>query len=203
MVSFAPRLIPIILSSVAHPIASIRSAANETNYNLYNVIQSLPVPAATSPTSFSNVAQGKQPEPPTPTPTSRERNIPSSPPLAGVPFPTAAQPPPPTRIPSLAQALIIAQAPVSNLSAQFEQAKSDGTGEQSQVDTIGHSVFNIGAMVNALTLQFLNEQEETRVAALEWLLMLHRKAPKKVRLFFSPLQNAISNSDFFGGKDFG
>lgn len=35
------------------------------------------------------------------------------------------------------------------------------------------------AMVNALTLHFLNEQEQTREAALEWLIMLHRKAPTK------------------------
>ena len=39
------------------------------------------------------------------------------------------------------------------------------------------------AAVNALTLQFLNEHEATRVAALSWLLMLHRKAPKKVLAF--------------------
>lgn len=36
------------------------------------------------------------------------------------------------------------------------------------------------AMVNALTLHFLDEKEETRVAALDWLIMLHRKVPKKI-----------------------
>lgn len=36
------------------------------------------------------------------------------------------------------------------------------------------------ASVNALTLQFLNESEATRVAALSWLLMLQRRAPRKV-----------------------
>ncbi|KAF1984426.1 vacuole morphology and inheritance protein [Aulographum hederae CBS 113979] len=36
------------------------------------------------------------------------------------------------------------------------------------------------AAVNALTLQFLNEHEATRVAALAWLIMLHRKAPRKL-----------------------
>ncbi|KAK8153127.1 vacuolar protein 14 C-terminal Fig4p binding-domain-containing protein [Phyllosticta citrichinensis] len=34
--------------------------------------------------------------------------------------------------------------------------------------------------VNALTLQFLNEHEATRVAALSWLIMLHKKAPRKI-----------------------
>lgn len=36
------------------------------------------------------------------------------------------------------------------------------------------------AAVGALTLHFLNEHEAARVAALAWLIMLHRKAPKKV-----------------------
>lgn len=36
------------------------------------------------------------------------------------------------------------------------------------------------ATVNVLTIQFLSEHEQTRVAALKWLIMLHQKAPKKV-----------------------
>ncbi|KAJ5138347.1 uncharacterized protein N7515_003195 [Penicillium bovifimosum] len=39
------------------------------------------------------------------------------------------------------------------------------------------------AAVNSLTLQFLNENEATRVAALVWLIMLHRKTPRKVVAF--------------------
>ncbi|OLL21855.1 Protein VAC14 [Neolecta irregularis DAH-3] len=40
--------------------------------------------------------------------------------------------------------------------------------------------FDYPATVNALTLQLLNENERTRVAALDWLIMLHKKAPKKI-----------------------
>ena len=40
--------------------------------------------------------------------------------------------------------------------------------------------FDYQATVNALTIQFLSEHEETRVAALKWLIMLHQKAPKKI-----------------------
>ena len=36
------------------------------------------------------------------------------------------------------------------------------------------------AAVNSLTLQFLNEHEASRVAALTWLIMLHRKSPRKI-----------------------
>jgi hypothetical protein len=40
--------------------------------------------------------------------------------------------------------------------------------------------FDYYATVNSLTLQFLNEHEETRVAAFDWLIMLHKKAPNRV-----------------------
>jgi vacuole morphology and inheritance protein 14 len=39
------------------------------------------------------------------------------------------------------------------------------------------------AAVNSLTLLFLNDHEATRVAALTWLIMLQRKAPRKVMAF--------------------
>ncbi|KAK3941184.1 vacuolar protein 14 C-terminal Fig4p binding-domain-containing protein [Diplogelasinospora grovesii] len=39
------------------------------------------------------------------------------------------------------------------------------------------------AAVSSLTLLFLNDHEATRVAALTWLIMLHRKAPRKVLAF--------------------
>ena len=42
------------------------------------------------------------------------------------------------------------------------------------------SDLDYGAAVGTLTLHFLNEHEATRVAALAWLIMLHRKAPRKV-----------------------
>ncbi|KAL2814849.1 vacuolar protein 14 C-terminal Fig4p binding-domain-containing protein [Aspergillus cavernicola] len=55
-----------------------------------------------------------------------------------------------------------------------------------------------GSAVSSLTLQFLNEHEVTRVAALSWLLMLHRKAPKKVAAFndgiFPALLKTLSDS---------
>lgn len=41
--------------------------------------------------------------------------------------------------------------------------------------------FDIRETVNVLTLQFVSEHEETRIAALEWLSMLHQKAPSEVR----------------------
>ncbi|QIW96536.1 hypothetical protein AMS68_002054 [Peltaster fructicola] len=40
--------------------------------------------------------------------------------------------------------------------------------------------FDYEAAVNSLTLQFLHEHEATRVAALAWLINLHRKSPRKI-----------------------
>ncbi|KAJ3982058.1 vacuolar protein 14 C-terminal Fig4p binding-domain-containing protein [Lentinula detonsa] len=64
---------------------------------------------------------------------------------------------------------------------------------QSPVSVVSHSnqnlqasiteepdIFDYQATVNELTIQFLSEFEETRVAALKWLIMLHQKAPRKI-----------------------
>jgi vacuole morphology and inheritance protein 14 len=44
--------------------------------------------------------------------------------------------------------------------------------------------FDYQDTVNALTIQFLSEHEQTRAAALKWLIIMHhQKASKKVRHF--------------------
>jgi vacuole morphology and inheritance protein 14 len=68
--------------------------------------------------------------------------------------------------------------PVS--SASLPIAASIVNGQQSEEN----DPFDYQATVNELTVQFLSEFEETRVAALKWLIMLHQKAPKKVCKFF-------------------
>lgn len=68
-------------------------------------------------------------------------------------------------------------------------SKSDPSGgvqkpqlQQSSYNHImdGSDPFDYLATVANLRLQFLNQHEETRVASLDWLLMLHKKAPNKV-----------------------
>ena len=57
------------------------------------------------------------------------------------------------------------------------------------------------AAVSALTLQFLNEHEATRVAAIAWLIMLHRMAPGRVRQ--TPLRHrelANNHADTYCGR---
>lgn len=68
------------------------------------------------------------------------------------------------------------------------------------------SDLDYAAAVNSLTLLFLNDHEATRVAALTWLIMLHRKAPRKVLAFndgtFPALLKTLSDpSDAVVTKD--
>ncbi|KAL1964003.1 hypothetical protein VTN77DRAFT_7549 [Rasamsonia byssochlamydoides] len=67
-------------------------------------------------------------------------------------------------------------------SVQSGQPSLDGTASVAAAET-PPSDLDYAAAVNSLTLQFLNENEDTRVAALSWLIMLHRKAPRKVLAF--------------------
>ncbi|KAI0848694.1 vacuole morphology and inheritance protein [Daldinia vernicosa] len=61
--------------------------------------------------------------------------------------------------------------------AQNRKAPTAAQPSQSQPD------LDYAAAVNSLTLLFLNDHEATRVAALTWLIMLHRKAPRKIVAF--------------------
>lgn len=72
--------------------------------------------------------------------------------------------------------------------------------------SIPRADLDYAAAVNSLTLLFLNDHEATRVAALTWLIMLHRKAPRKVLAFndgtFPALLKTLSDpSDAVVTKD--
>jgi len=196
MVPFTPRLIPAILPNLAHHVPMIQSAALRTNKLLSNVIQNLPGPveglsrqntaekssaSASSPTPISQPSRQITVQPPSrdaSSPESMGDNQPSSSsdkttmmqrPRSGTMQTTvtesssrphsrmssnsAAGAPPPPPVP--------APAPPSPVQEEADQ-------------------FNYQATVNELTIQFLSEHEETRVAALKWLIMLHQKAPKKI-----------------------
>ncbi|TFK43787.1 vacuolar protein 14 C-terminal Fig4p binding-domain-containing protein [Crucibulum laeve] len=69
------------------------------------------------------------------------------------------------------------QSPASFNSGQM----NNGNGPLSNSETLEEGdPFDYQTTVTELTVQFLSEYEETRVAALKWLIMLHQKAPKKI-----------------------
>ncbi|KAJ7437789.1 vacuolar protein 14 C-terminal Fig4p binding-domain-containing protein [Mycena galericulata] len=200
LVPFTPRLIPAILPNLAHHVTMIQSAAIHTNKLLFNVIQALPSPA--EPPSRSTPAS-RLPGSPTPTTsTSRQsttgkdstRDVSS--PEPGMESPSTPAPPPLSRSrtnisgldpnltprltdmgpPALSGGPSRPHSPVSFTSQTGQNSINiPFTSPPEEVD-----LFDYQATVNELTIQFLSEFEETRVAALKWLIMLHQKAPKKI-----------------------
>lgn len=103
-------------------------------------------------------------------------------------------------------------APVSILPKEHDGQQLDGTRQSSSAaasisNTTTSAVdLDYAAAVNSLTLLFLNDHEATRVAALTWLIMLHRKAPRKLLSFndgtFPALLKTLSDpSDAVVTKD--
>lgn len=192
MVPFTPRLIPAILPNLAHHVSMIQSAAVRTNKLLVSVIQSLPPPPE-APSRADKVNSGRLPASPTPTTsasTSRQSTMNSrevSSPEPPSESPTTHTSAPGTRSrgstlelnlarPQLAQDLSppSPSRPHSPASVASQPGQILSTSILEEADP-----FDYQATVNELTIQFLSEFEETRVAALKWLIMLHQKAPKK------------------------
>lgn len=165
VVPFTPRLLSAILPSLAHHSPAIASAAHATNINLYRVIQDITVPtqppAVPSKSSSANNLSSRALSTPrgsisgqaTPAPNnSRPRPAPSS-----------------TDLTSAASSLQLSDGTIETQAATLDE------------DTEEHvDPFDYQMTVHALTLQLVDEHEETRVTALEWLLMLHHKSPRKI-----------------------
>ncbi|KDQ64426.1 hypothetical protein JAAARDRAFT_225710 [Jaapia argillacea MUCL 33604] len=206
IVPFTPRLIPAILPNIADHVPMIQSAAVRTNKLLLSVIQSLPSPAETPVASAPSrpplnerpsSSRGPAASSPTPMPTSPP---PSRQPTLGkdssisetaTPEPEVSGPPlpPPDRMTPKSRANTIISdipAPVIQSSSQVDQTRAYSPTSAISVPFASQTIpeepdpFDYQATVNALTIQFLSEHEETRVAALKWLIMLHQKAPKKI-----------------------
>lgn len=208
VVPFAPRLIPVILSALAHHVDEIQQAASDTNDLLFAVVQALPVDA--SPTTAagapgaSALSPGSAADFSPPHSSSVAFASPPPPPPSAIPFPSAASSAAPrpghdrhkpgSDASSLLAAPSSALVPLSPASDSGHPVPSSSS-HHHQPQGLGLALpddlsdpyepdaarFAYGQTVNELTLQFLSDNEETRVAALEWLLMLHQKAPRKVR----------------------
>ena len=215
---FTPRLLPAILPNLAHHVSMIQSAAIRTNKLLFNVIQKLPSPVESSsskPVVEKPIPSSKIPRSPTPTNTpsssrqstlsslssqlTRESLLPESSLEGGQ---TSQQSPtlqrtrtsngdlsltpraaPPAEILPLNPA---PSRPHSPLSINSQSGVNRNLAKSVVLEEL--DPFDYQVTVNELTIQFLSEFEETRVAALKWLIMLHQKAPKKV-LFRSGSRN--------------
>ncbi|KIL70288.1 hypothetical protein M378DRAFT_195396 [Amanita muscaria Koide BX008] len=194
MVPFTPRLLPAILPNLAHHVSMIQTAAKYTNKLLFSVVQSLPSPPelSSSPTRVPEKApeKGTSRLPHSPTPTTGTNNSRQSTQAEVVPeTTTAVLPSLPRSHTSLTDVLAASRvagstdAPPVHGGSRTQSPVSDA----SQRDNTGNQAaapedadLDYQATVNELTIQFLSEFEETRVATLKWLIMLHQKAPKKI-----------------------
>lgn len=85
---------------------------------------------------------------------------------------------------------------IGSISGASVASTDDNSSATASKETQGDSPidpFDYYATVNSLTLQFLNEHEETRVAAFDWLIMLHKKAPNKVSSWYFKLTLDFDN----------
>ena len=155
LLAFVPRLLAQVLPTMASGVEQVRQAANRVNNSLMEYIVSLP-----------------------------DESIPRD-----------DRPPPPSRIPTTTSKDVEGKSRHSSVvgavkSPTPDQESETMKGDESTLPTPPHSTspvflkptsdLDYGAAVGTLTLQFLNEHEASRVAALTWLIMLHRKAPRKV-----------------------
>ncbi|EGO02004.1 hypothetical protein SERLA73DRAFT_104235 [Serpula lacrymans var. lacrymans S7.3] len=152
MIPFTPRLVPAILPNLAHHVPMIQSAALRTNKLLTNVIENLP-----SPSEGPLRQQSTDKLSVTPSRAYTSSPTPSTPSLA------------PSRQVNVEKTPV---APMRDLSSPDNTSQVPAPEEA--------DLFDYQATVNELTIQFLSEHEQTRVAALKWLIMLHQKAPKKI-----------------------
>ncbi|KAF9498847.1 ARM repeat-containing protein [Pleurotus eryngii] len=206
IVPFTPRLIPVILPNLAHHVNMIQSVAIRTNKLLLNVIQTLPPPPETLPRPPALEKQSSSripPVPGSPTPTtatnsrqttlssSRELSSPDSSqdPVIQAPASIYSQRTRASVVDLTARAAAVpAEVPAVNppsrssspipLAGPGRYFPNQGPALQN-VESEGEQL-NYQETVNELTLHFMSEFEDTRVAALKWLIMLHQKAPKKI-----------------------
>ena len=164
ILAFVPRLLSQVLPAMASGADLVRQAANRVNNSLMDHIASLPDEQA----------------------------------------PKEGRPPPPSRIPTntlkdSTATLIVKELdskgrrtssptpkPPETTESEAQNRKDDEPRPLTPLHIALQSPpkpvtdLDYTAAVNALTLHFLNEHEATRVAALAWLIMLHRRAPRKV-----------------------
>ncbi|KAK4099914.1 ARM repeat-containing protein [Parathielavia hyrcaniae] len=152
---FTPKILAHLLPAMASGVESIRQAAGRVNTSLMDYVVSL-----SDEPELSMPPPSRMPAPPPPA-GERQEGTGTNSARASLSGSRDLE----IRSPTPAQGRAMPPTSIPDISAQ----------PQPDLD--------YAAAVNSLTLLFLNDHEATRVAALTWLIMLHRKAPRKVLAF--------------------
>ncbi|KAF2012158.1 ARM repeat-containing protein [Aaosphaeria arxii CBS 175.79] len=159
---FVPSLLSHVLPTMSHDVETVRAAANRVNTSLMDYIMSL------SEDSRNDIA------------TSGPTQLPTSLSVLGKELSGVER-----RDSNLSSRLLKTVIRDQALATETRSIDDRGTRTPTPAEDRGPSPrpgpeLDYQAAVNALTLQFLNEHEATRVAAIAWLIMLHRMAPGKI-----------------------
>ncbi|KAF2718443.1 ARM repeat-containing protein [Polychaeton citri CBS 116435] len=175
---FTPKLLSQVLPALSHDIEHVHTAASRVNQALMNYVLSLPddltKPASTAPDHPAL--------PPAAPQTSNSQSVSA---LKVLRDNTAAGRRESAQgiRPSLRRPVENEVSTDTNALPPAVQQNESNTNSQETPQAEAKSPasdLDYEAAVNALMLQFLHEHEATRVAALAWLIMLHRKSPRKV-----------------------
>ena len=182
---FTPRLLAQVLPALSHDVDLVKQAAGRVNQSLMTYIMSLPEEPMKTSSSNAPESSGPNNTAPSTAISSGQPTGASAPTIPGVralkdansterqsttSLPATKQPPRKPTSPDL-----ISSSP-NTPSIRTPEPPPE---EQPTVES-AHIELDYEAAANALTLQFLHEHEATRVAALAWLIMLHRKSPRRI-----------------------
>ena len=157
---FAPKILAHLLPAMASGVETIRQAAARVNTSLMDYVVSLSDEAA--PSETTSIGPSRIPTSIVKESNNTERRDSSTNTRGSI---------------SGSRELEKRESEVQTPPLPYNRGLTPTSPPQPQVD------LDYAAAVNSLTLLFLNDHEATRVAALTWLLMLHRKAPRKVLAF--------------------
>ena len=155
ILAFVPRLLSHVLPAMASGVDQVRQAANRANNSLMEYIASLP-----------DEPNAKEAVPP---------------PLSRLPTNALKEEDTKSRKNSTAGMKATQSTELESEAKKDDEAAPSIPPSPKLSDLPKQTTdLDYGAAVSTLTLHFLSEHEAARVAALAWLIMLHRKAPRKV-----------------------
>ncbi|CZT14177.1 related to vacuole-associated enzyme activator complex component (Vac14) [Ramularia collo-cygni] len=179
ILSLTPKLLNQLLPALSHDKNHVSQAANRVNQLLISHIMALPddptrsnggttaIGGEIAQIASTNAPTGSSLRPPKEGVSNDKRES------LGVSKSTTRKPPTPEDLEDGASR-------PSQVSTPEPPIPNDDTGDMTAENALHVPDLDYEAAVSALTLQFLHEHEATRVAALAWLIMLHRKSPRKI-----------------------
>lgn len=167
ILSFTPRLLAQVLPALSHDVDHVKQAASRVNQALTAYIVSLP-----EEPSQANSPHEERLHPPNAAQASNAAGTRDGRHANGLERRESAQTARTARKPMSPE-----PAEQTPRTPEVRTPEPPSAGDESSKP---HGDLDYEAAVSALTLQFLHEHEATRVAAIAWLIMLHRKSPRKI-----------------------